>query len=138
MLRFIAVDKIQLFVHYGLSYWPQIAMLSTTTFKQITNGKYTTKVPVLFIIASCTNDMFQPLRVLAGLEFNSDNWNVFWPGSFDLIKRLVYTMVVYAVDHSHIFLSSIEPSIGSNPDHRFVFFANSRTLTEKSADKFGE
>jgi len=35
MLRFIAVDEIQLFVHYGLSFRSQFAMLSTTTFKQI-------------------------------------------------------------------------------------------------------
>ena len=35
MLRLIAVDEIQLFVHYGLSFRSQFAMLSTTIFKQI-------------------------------------------------------------------------------------------------------
>ena len=36
------------------------------------------------------------------------------------------------------FLSSVGPTIGKNPDHRFVFYANSRSLIEKSADKYGE
>ena len=35
MMRLIAVDEIQLFVHYGLSFRLQFAMLSTTIFKQI-------------------------------------------------------------------------------------------------------
>ena len=62
MLRFIAVDEIQLFVHYGLSFRSQFAMLSTTIFKQIKNGKYATKVPVLFMTASCTSEMFTQLK----------------------------------------------------------------------------
>ena len=35
ILRFIAVDEIQLFVHYGLYFRSQFAMLSTTIFKLI-------------------------------------------------------------------------------------------------------
>ena len=34
LLRLVAVDEIQLFVHYGLSFRSQFAMLSTTLFKQ--------------------------------------------------------------------------------------------------------
>ena len=58
MLRFIAVDEIQLFVHYGLLFCSQFAMLSTTIFKQIKNGRYATEVLVLFMSASCTYEMF--------------------------------------------------------------------------------
>ena len=138
MLRFIAVDEIQLFVHYGLSFRSQFAMLSTTIFKQIKNGKYATKVPVLFITASCTSEMFTQFKKLTGLEFYPDNCNVFWPDSNGLMKRSIYTKVVYSNRPLMSFLSSVGPTIGNNPDHRFVFYANSRSLIEKSADKYGE
>ena len=57
MLRFIVVDEIQLFVHYGLSFRSQFAMLSTTIFKQIKSGRFATKIPVLFMTASCNLEM---------------------------------------------------------------------------------
>lgn len=77
MLRFIAVDEIQLFVHYGLSFRSQFTMLSTTIFKQIKTGRFVTKIPVLFINVSCNFDMFEQLKLLTMLEFYPDNRNIF-------------------------------------------------------------
>ena len=48
ILRFIVVDEIQLFVHYGLSFRSQFVMLSTTIFKQIKTGRYATKSGVIY------------------------------------------------------------------------------------------
>ena len=138
ILRFIAVDEIQLFVHYGLSFQSQFAMLSTTIFKLIKNGRYATKVPVLFMTASCTSEMFKQLKLLTGLEFYPDNRNVFWAGASELMKTSVFTRVVYSNRPLTQFLSSFGTSIGSNPNHRYVFYANSRVLIEKTADKYGD
>lgn len=77
MLRLIAVDKIQLCVHYRLSFCLQFAILSTTIFKQIKKGQYATKIPVLFMTASCNLEMFDQLKLLTGLELYPNNRNVF-------------------------------------------------------------
>ena len=52
ILRFNAVDEIQLFVHCGLSFRSHFAILLTTIFKQIKNGKYATKITVLLMTTS--------------------------------------------------------------------------------------
>lgn len=70
MLRFIAVDKIELLVHYGLSFCSQFAMLSTTFFKQIKNYKFVTKIPIIFFMtASCNLEMYEQLILLTGSQF---------------------------------------------------------------------
>ena len=96
ILRFIVVDEIQLFVHYGLSFRSQFAMLSTTIFKQIKTGRYATKIPVLFMTATCNLEMFEQLKLLTGLEFYNDHRNIFWPCSTLLMKTTVCTRVVYS------------------------------------------
>ena len=58
LLRLVVVDEIQLFVHYGLSFRHQFAMLSTTLFRDLKVTKCTTKIPVLFMTATCTVEIF--------------------------------------------------------------------------------
>ena len=138
ILRLIAVDEIQLFVHYGLSFRSQFAMLSTTIFKQIRNGKYATKIPVLFMTASFNLEMFEQLILLTGLQFYPDHRNIFWPGSAMLMKRSVRTRVVYNNRPLGCFLSMFGSAISANPEHRFIFYANSRTTIERCAETYGE
>ena len=132
------MDEIQLFVHYGLSFRSQFAMLSTTLFKQIRDGACTTKIPVLFMTASCTQEMFEQLQLLTGLRFYKDHRNIFWPSSGILMKRSIFTRVVYNTRPLTHFVSTMGQKILSNPGHRFVFYANSRSLIEKSSEKYGE
>ena len=138
MLRFIAVDEIQLIVHYGLSFRSQFAMLSTTIFKQIKTGRFATKIPVLFMTASCNLEMFEQLKILTGLMFYPDNRNVFWPGSTLLMKRSVCTRVVYSNRPLSCFISTFGPAIKNNPHHRFIFYANSRSMIEKCVESYGD
>lgn len=95
MLRLIAVDEVQLFVAYGLSFRSQLAMLSTTIFKQIKVTKYSTKNPVVFMTTSCTLEIFEQLQSLTGLVFMDDWRNIFWPDSTVLMKNYIFTRVVY-------------------------------------------
>ena len=61
LLRLVAVDEIQLYVHYGLPFRLQLAMISTTLFKNICDGVYSISIPVLFMTASCTYEMYDRL-----------------------------------------------------------------------------
>ena len=138
MLRFIAVDEIQLFVHYGLSFRSEFAMLSTTIFKQIKIGRFATKIPVLFMSATCNYEMFEQLKQLTGLEFYEDHRNIFWPCSTLLMKKTVCTRVVYSNRPLGCFISTFGKAIKSNPGHRFIFYANTKTLIEKCAETYGD
>lgn len=79
LLRLVAVDKIQLYVHYGLLFRTQFDMLSITLFKQIRYGVYS----VLFLTASSIREMYEQLQLLTGLRFYGDKRNFFGhPPSF--------------------------------------------------------
>lgn len=88
--------------------------------------------------ASCTSKMFKQLKLLTGLDFYPDNRNVFWAGASELMKISVFARVVYSNRPLTQFVLSFGTSIGSNPNHRFVFYTNSRVLIEKSAEKYGD
>ena len=78
------VDEIQLFVHYGLSFHHQFAVLSNTLFSWLEVNKYNTRIPAFFMMATCTVEMFNKLQTLTGLSFSKDKCNVFWYNSFDM------------------------------------------------------
>ena len=88
--------------------------------------------------ASCTQEMFEQLQLLTGLRFYKDHRNIFWPSSGILMKRSIFTRVVYNTRPLTHFVSTMGQKILSNPGHRFVFYANSRSLIEKSSEKYGE
>ena len=64
MLRLVAVDEVQLFVHYGLSFRKEFAMLSATMFNhmKIGNKANRLKLPVLFMTATCNQHMITQLE----------------------------------------------------------------------------
>ena len=76
LLRLVMVDEIQLFVNYGLSSRHQFSILSNTLFSWLKVNTYTTKITVLFMTATCTDDMFNQLQTLTGLFFIKDKCNV--------------------------------------------------------------
>ena len=64
LLRFVCVDESHLFVHYGLSFREEFAMLSATLFSHLvySENKSCNKIPVMFMIATCTYEMYLQLQ----------------------------------------------------------------------------
>lgn len=54
------------------------------------------------------------------------------------MKILVCTRVVYSNRPLSCFLSTFGPDIRSNPDNRFIFYANSRKMIEKCVGTYGD
>ena len=138
LLRLVAVDEIQLFVHYGLSFRHQFAMLSTTLFKDLKVGKTKTKIPVLFMTATCTVQMFEQLQTLTGLTFQKDKLNVFWPDSVSMQKRNIYTRVMYTNRVLQVFTSQVDPILSVSKVKSFIFYANTRAMIDRVSEKYGD
>ena len=79
LLWFVCIDEAHLFVHYGLSFRDEFAMLSTTLFSHLVlpENSSRTKIPVMFMTATCTYEMFIQLQRLSGLKFDPVYNNVF-------------------------------------------------------------
>ena len=138
LLRLVAVDEIQLFVHYGLSFRHQFAMLSTTLFRDLKVGGIKTKIHVLFMTATCTVEMFDQLQTLTGLKFHKDKLNVFWSNFFSMQNRNVYTRVVYTTRALQVFTSKVDPILSVSKVKSFIFYANYRAMIDRIADKYGD
>ena len=82
-------------------------MLSTTLFKQIRDGVHSTNIPVLFMTASCTREMYDQLQLLIGLRFYGKKRNMFWPSSQFLMKRSIFTRIVYTARPLSRFFSTM-------------------------------
>ena len=63
LLRFVCIDEAHLFVYYGLSFRKEFAILLATLFSHIVSSedRIRTKIPVMFMIATCTHKMFLQL-----------------------------------------------------------------------------
>ena len=103
----MTVAKLQLFVHYGLSFRKEFALLSKTLFKHLRPERPTDthelSIPVLFMTATCTLDMKEQLSILTGLNFDPQNRNVFWPKSDGMMNVNVMTKVIYSTRPLHSF-----------------------------------
>ena len=57
--------------------------------------------------------------------------------SLHYTQRSVCTRVVYSNRQLSYFLSTFGTPISTNPDHRFVFYANSRDIIDKCVETYG-
>ena len=105
----MAVYEIQLFFHYELSFRHQFAMLSNTLFRDLKVGRTCTNIPVLFMTATCTVEMFAQLQTLTGWNFTKDKRNVLWPNSFVMQNQNIFTCVIYTNQALKIFTTNIYP-----------------------------
>ena len=138
-LRLIAIDEIQLFVHYGLSFRKEFASLSTTLFKhiRISPNSHELTIPTLFMTATCTVDMVQQLEKLTGLVFDPAKTNIFWPGPQVMMNNTVKMNVIYSTRPLHSFQSTVSPYLRNNRQQSFVFNANSKVLIDRCCVKYG-
>ena len=76
LLRLVCVDEVHLFVHYGLSFRIDFALISTTLFHHLITDKgvgYKMKIPVLFMTATCTRQIVGQLQDLTSSKFFYDD-----------------------------------------------------------------
>ena len=110
LLRLVCVDEVHLFVHYGLLFRKEFAMLSSTLFRHSITDKgagYKTKIPVLFMTATCTCQIFGQLQDLTSLKFPPSLINVHWPGPVDMMNRHIMITVLYTNQPSSQFVKTI-------------------------------
>ena len=140
LLRLVCVDEVHLFIHYGLSFRREFALLSKCLFShlKLTSDANATKVPVMFMSATCTITMFSQLQKLSGLSFYPDRRNVFWPCTDDVVKRnKINVHVVHTTQSFHKFTKTIEPSLKESRVKCFIGYANTRVFIEGCLEKYG-
>ena len=141
LLRLVCVDEVHLFVHYGLSFRTEFAMLSSTLFRHLILDKgmgYRTKIPVLFMTATCTQRIFEQLQALTSLKFFAALSNVHWPGPVAMMNRRILINVVYSSQPSSQFIKSITETLKTDRKKCFIGYGNIKTLVNTISEKYGD
>ena len=61
LLRLVAIDEIQLLVHYGLLFFRQFSIISNTLLRDLKVSRTYTKIPVFFMTITCSVKIFAQL-----------------------------------------------------------------------------
>ena len=134
------MDEVHLFVHYGLLFRTEFAMLSSTLFRHLILDKgmgYRTKVPVLFMTATCTQRIFSQMQALTSLKFFPLLCNVHWPGPVSMMNRPILINVVYSSQPSSQFIKRIGQTLKTDRKKCFIGYGNIKHLVNKISDKYG-
>jgi superfamily II DNA helicase RecQ len=101
-LSMICVDKVHLFVPFGLTFRKEFTQLKTCLFEKIKvanrqdSNTSTTTVPVLFMTATCNKFVVEKLQLFTNLTLSIPD-NVFWPTAADMGHRHVFFDVAYTI-----------------------------------------
>ena len=140
LLRLVCIDEVHLFVHYGLSFRREFAMLSSTLFRHLINDNglgYRTKIPVLFMTATCTRRIFEQMQALTTLKFYNSLVNVHWPGPIDMMNRHIMISVAYTNQPSAQFVKKIGDTLKNDRKTCFIGYGNIKTLINSISEKYG-
>ena len=112
-------------------------MLSSTLFRHliIDNGVgYKTKIPVLFMTATCTHRIFGQLQALTSLKFFPDLINVHWPGPVDMMNRHIMINVLYSNQPCSQFIKTIGDTLKIDRNKCFIGYGNIKTLVDNISE----
>ena len=95
LLRFVALNEIHLFVHFGMTFRLEFAALKELLFQYLLGDSIPGKtcIPILLITATCSKNILNYLQLLSGLTIES-TFNCLWPEPCVMEHRHVYSREV--------------------------------------------
>jgi superfamily II DNA helicase RecQ len=118
LLSMLCIDEVHLFVHYGLTFRQEFALLQLALFKKLRVKAsssaqlacFHTTVPVLFMTATCNLSMVAQIEKLSGLHFDLSS-NKFWPSADAMHHRNVCLRVAYSTYPLSSFKKLVGPAL---------------------------
>jgi superfamily II DNA helicase RecQ len=135
-LSMVCVDEVHLFAHFGMTFRKEFQQLDTKLFRKLRIGdsKSRTKVPILFMTATCTEAIVDRVESMTRLSFDRLN-NVFWPCPMEMGHRHVYLDVVYTTNPIPAFQKRVLPILKSCHVSKFIVYTNTRRAVKRETPK---
>jgi hypothetical protein len=138
-LSMVCVDEVHLFVHFGLTFRKEFQQLTPMLFSKLRIGrsKLRTKVPLLFMTATCTQFIVGRIEALLDIRFLLRH-NVFWPNADGMQHRQVFLEVQYSSQPLAVFKSKVGPLLESSTVDKFILYSNNRTTVDRQVPKLAD
>jgi hypothetical protein len=132
----VCVDEVHLFCHFGMTFRKEFQLLDRKLFRKLRvgNSRSITKVPILFMTATCTKAIVDRVEVMSGLTFDRDV-NVFWPQPEDMVHRHVFLEVAYTTQPMTNFQKKIDPILKRCHVSKFILYTNTRRAIKRETPK---
>ena len=120
VLRFVSVDEIHLFSHFGRSFRDEFNKLKVDLFDKLPK-----KVPCLFLTATCTRRIKESFESLIGLPIT----HIHWPQAHEMADRKVSLFINYSSRPFSNMSKSITRFLKINDDlpDKFIVYSNVRS-----------
>ena len=112
LLCLFCIDKIHLFVDYGISFCLQFQKLKSLILGKMTNQNGLFKVPLLMMIATFDKYLLDIAQRMLG--FNVSSYNKCWGPSISFQKRHIYIKIRYSIQQFKIISDEINTSSKRN------------------------
>jgi hypothetical protein len=139
LLRLVCCDEIHLFVRFGASgFRDEFVRLKTALFNQLRMPIYKgstkpvrlTKIPVLFMTATCSIDQVEQLEILTGISVSHDLNNVFWPGPAAMYNPIINIEVKYTEQALSLFKKAVFPVLQTDRTTKYIWYTNNRFVVD--------
>jgi superfamily II DNA helicase RecQ len=148
-LSMVCVDKVHLFVYFGLTFRKEFKQLKTLYNKlKLCNKKESTdpnipaaicktKVPILFMTATCSKFVVERVQVMTRLDIDIPS-NVYWPGASEMAHRHVFLEVAYTIRPLHTFQTKVGPLLQASHYEKYIYYSNTRSAINSHVVKLGK
>ena len=135
----VCVDEVHLFVHFGLTFRKEFQELTPLLFSKLRIGrsKIRTKVPLLFMTATCTQFIVGRIEALLDIRFLLRH-NVFWPNADGMQHRQVFMEVQYSTQPLAVFKSKVGPLLERSTVDKYILYSNNRTTVDRQVPKLAD
>jgi hypothetical protein len=135
-LSMVCVDEVHLFAHFGMTFRKEFKDLDRKLFRKLRVGtsRTVTKVPILFMTATCTEAIVERVEAMSGLKFDRDT-NVFWPSPEDMGHRHVFLDVAYTTQPMTNFQNRVGPILQRCHVSKFILYTNTRRAIKRETPK---
>ena len=136
----VTVDKVHLFVHFGLTFRKEFMYLTSKLFTKLrcgTSNNYSkkfSKVPILFMTATCTKFIVERVESMIGFTIDKSA-NVFWPGPLGMDHRQVFLDVQYTTQALSSFKTKSASRFKDDLVEKYIVYSNTRATIKRITPK---
>jgi hypothetical protein len=130
MLLFVAINEINLFVHFARYFHQEFAWLKPYLFSKLQScgSASRTTVPVLFMNTTCNTTIVENVELLSGLQFHVAN--IFWPPLPGMQHRYVSFNICYSSGPLAVIQPHLKKLLSSNVTSKYIIYSNLCVMIE--------
>ena len=137
-LLMVCVDKVHLFIHFGVTFWDKFKALTPVLFSKlkVCGSNTQSTIPILFMMVTCTKSIVKTVEKIVGIMFDIHS-NVFWPLPDKMQHCQVLLNVQYLTQALHVFKKRTQGLLKHSSSEKYILYSNTWATVDQWIDANG-